>query len=149
MKYWLINLHNKYLCWKYPFLLPRKSDGSVLDNYDFEFTENDMLPVGWSKRFGKKMWKELREILLNHRYLYKCIISEIYEVDGKLAINFKEIPEKLIEPLNKWITKYHNLSGKYCYYCGREAHYVGMHFTIPICHRCACDRNLQNKIRRK
>ena len=92
---------NKFLCEKYPFLIPRNrwsgmriteaqnggywpSSSDEIPEYDYEYTELDSMPDGWRIAFGAQMCEELRDELLRFDYLDKYEITQIKEKYGSL-----------------------------------------------------------------
>lgn len=80
-------LNNYYLIKKYSFLLCRNRwTGKPIDN-KFEFTELDDMPVGWRKRFGKQICKDIKDLFIisGHKdYLEVYRIEQIKEKYGQL-----------------------------------------------------------------
>lgn len=66
-------IKNYILIKKYPFLKPKNVwNEKVPKDYDYSYTELDMMPRGWKKSFGLKMIKELNKILkiANYQNIY-------------------------------------------------------------------------------
>lgn len=108
-------LFNKALCERYPFLIPRNVwTDSIVEDYNYEFTELDGMPDGWRKAFGIQFMEELRENLISNNFLDKLRILQIKEKYGVLRFYISGAPEELYDIIHK----YEELSSHYCYRCG-------------------------------
>ena len=56
--------HNRWLCMKYPWLLPRNRwTDKEIEDYDYSWTELDAMPEGWREAFGEQMCEEIQKVL--------------------------------------------------------------------------------------
>ena len=52
----LIQMNNKELIERYPFLMPRNRwTGNIPEDFNYSYTELDALEDGWRKAFGERM----------------------------------------------------------------------------------------------
>ena len=93
MKQWLekeqtmvdIQIRNKELIEKYPWLCPeRKDDGSIAKHYDYSYTELDFLPKGWHNMV-LEMCEKLKPMLEKHGLFDTYALSEVKEKWGALC----------------------------------------------------------------
>lgn len=147
---------NKELIEKYPWLTPsnRFSGKWITDcigedgeegfwpgeptkhpEYNYEFTELDMMPDGWRKQFGEQMCEEIQQELMTWTPdKYKNFrIFDIKEKYGELRfyVNMESIK------LHKIIRKYMDLSRKTCIVCGEPACWMSKGWISPYCKECA------------
>ena len=147
-------LHNKYLCERYPFLIPRhiwtdkvmwevpKSDWRYTPKYSY--TLLDSMPQGWRKVFGEQMCKEIREELIKWNYLDKYRISQIKEKYGELRWYDFGVPKN--SKIWDIIDKYSEMSQHICLCCGRPAEIISNGGWLePICNSCLKQQELKNK----
>ena len=72
-----IQIRNKELVEKYPWLCPeRKDDGSIADYYDYSYTEIDSLPTGWHDMV-LEMCERLKPMLEEHGLFDTYALSEV------------------------------------------------------------------------
>lgn len=123
---------NKYLCERYPFLIPR-SDWRYTPKYSY--TLLDSMPKGWRKKFGESFCEELREELIKFNFLNKYKVLQIKEKYGELRWYNNGIP--IGSKIYDIIDKYSELSTHICIYCGRPAKIINnMGWYEPICDKC-------------
>ena len=139
-----IKQRNKYLCKRYPFLIPYhywtgkcmwENKHSWYYTPKYSYTELDDMPDGWRKAFGIQMCEELREELIKFNYLNKYRITQIKEKYGELRWYDNGIPigSKIYDIINK----YSKLSTHICIHCGRPAEIINnMGWYEPICDKC-------------
>lgn len=140
-----IKQRNKYLCKRYPFLIPRhiwtdkvvwevhKSDWRYAPKYSYTLLDN--MPEGWRKKFGESFCEELREELIKFNFLNKYRVLQIKEKYGELRWYDNGIPigSKIYDIINK----YSELSTHICIHCGRPAEIINyMGWYEPICDKC-------------
>lgn len=136
-------LFNKALCERYPFLIPRNVwTDSIVEDYNYEFTELDSMPDGWRKAFGIQFMEELREELIKVNNLNTFRIIQIKEKFGGLRFYINGAPpnSKIYDIINK----YEDLSFEICEFCGasgKTEDYQGWLFTW-------C-KNCKNKIKNR
>lgn len=125
---------NKSLVEEFPFLLPISTlTDKVPKNYDYSYTNFDLIPEGWRKAFGIKLCKELKEVLIKEKYLEKYRICEIKEKYGRLRwYDFGHT-----NPIWEVLSKYEKLSAKTCIVCGEPATKISLGYISPYCDDCA------------
>ena len=138
---------NRELCDQYPFLIPRNSwsgkkitDGAgfwpgspdKVPEYDFEYTEFDTIPKGWRKAFGMQLCEELRQQLIQDRYLDDFYFVQIKEKFGSLRLYPNACPEGVYKILNK----YEKMSKRICIQCGKPATRITTGWICPYCDDC-------------
>ncbi len=130
-----VKARNKQLCERYPFLIPRYEwSQEPLEDYDYEFTNLDDLPLGWRKAFGLQMCEELREILGDFLNDYRVI--QIKEKFGQLRWYDNGIPRSISDKYNKWLDKYTDLSEETCIRCGKPGKMTTRGWESPYCEEC-------------
>ena len=136
-------LFNKALCERYPFLIPRNVwTDSIVEDYNYEFTELDGMPDGWRKAFGIQFMEELREELIKVNNLNTFRIIQIKEKFGGLRFYINGAPPN--SKIYDIIDKYEDLSFEICEFCGapgKTEDYQGWLFTW-------C-KNCKNKIKNR
>ena len=98
-------LFNKALCERYPFLIPRNVwTDSIVEDYNYEFTELDGMPDGWRKAFGIQFMEELREELIKVNNLNTFRIIQIKEKFGGLRFYINGAPpnSKIYDIIDKY-----------------------------------------------
>ena len=128
---------NKKLCEEYPFLLPRYEwTQEPIEDYDYEFTNLDELPMGWRKKFGLDMCEELKQILVDGNCLNDYRVLQIKEKYGILRWYDNGIPTSISERYDKWLKKYEDLSEETCIVCGNPGKMVTRGWISPYCKKC-------------
>lgn len=126
---------NQALIERFPFLLPRNRwTGEVVPDYDYDYTELDMMPQGWRIAFGKQMCEEIREELVRANYLDKYRIVDIKEKWGILHWYDFGCTDKMMREI---IPKYEHLSARTCIKCGKPATKISQSWISPWCDECA------------
>ncbi|MBQ3502646.1 MAG: hypothetical protein IJA72_03175, partial [Clostridia bacterium] len=70
---------NKELIEEYPWLCPeRDDDGKPAADYDYSYTELDLIPSGWCD-LVLDLCAELKPLLIKHGIFEKYALSEIKE----------------------------------------------------------------------
>lgn len=126
-------LHNKYLCERYPFLIPRNRWTDEICK-DYNWTELDAMDPGWRKAFGKEMMEELREDLIKCNYLDKFRILQIKEKYGGLRFYTGRVPVE--SNAYEIIKKYEDMSYGICTECGRPGHQIDDGWIWTMCDSC-------------
>ena len=129
-----IKLHNKYLCKRYPFLIPHDWDDKPMWKSKYSYTELDEMEPGWRKAFGEEMCEELREELLKYNSLSSFRIVQIKEKFGGLRFYVTNVPPK--SDIYDIIHKYENLSYEICTECGQPAHQYSDGWIYTLCDKC-------------
>lgn len=134
--------YNKYLCKRYPFLIPHNWRGKVPWEYPkssynychpYSYTMIDLFPEGWFRAFGKRMLEELRAAAIEDDFLDKFYISHIKEKYGTLRINISGGTEKIYDIIDK----YEEMSAHYCELCGAPAEIRDISgWTVVWCDKC-------------
>lgn len=111
--------HNAGLIMRYPFLLPRNlQTDEVPKDYDFSYTEIDLVPRGWRIAFENEMLEELSEILKEADYVDSYRILDIKEKFGGLAWYSNDVPQEISNKYYAWENKYIDWSVRTCICCG-------------------------------
>jgi hypothetical protein len=98
-----IQLKNKELIERYPFLQPRNIwTDQKPEGFNYNYTRLDEIPDGWKVAFGFKLCEELREALVEADYLDKFRFSQIKEKYGRLCLYNFGVPEKAHEVIRKY-----------------------------------------------
>ena len=80
-----IQIRNKELIERYPWLCPeRKDDGTIADCYDYSYTEIDSLPMGWHDMV-LEMCEKLKPMLEEYGLFDTYALSEVKEKWGALC----------------------------------------------------------------
>lgn len=134
--------YNKWLCKRYPFLIPRRvwddkacwEDDKELKKYSFTLAED--FPRGWWKAFGLMMCEEIRDDLIKCNYLKQFRVEQIKEKYGQLRFYFGGIPRE--SKVYDIVEKYSCLSENICVHCGKPdvpmLNYYG--WFSPHCEDC-------------
>lgn len=139
-------LFNKALCERYPFLIPRNVwTDSIVEDYNYEFTELDGMPDGWRKAFGIQFMEELREELIKVNNLNTFRIIQIKEKFGGLRFYINGAPPN--SKIYDIIDKYEELSYRTCINCGRPATKISLGWINPFCDKCADKLNEKIKFK--
>ena len=132
-----IKEENKQLCDRYPFLIPLNGwTGKPVEDYDYEWTYLDDIPVGWKKAFGVQMCEELRDILIEADCLDKYRVVQAKEKWGGLEWYDNGAPERIYDRIQGVISKYRDISKKTCIKCGRPGKMVNDGWISPWCDDC-------------
>ena len=128
------NEQNKQLVERYPFLLPHnRLTDEVTEDYDYSYTELDVMPDGWRIAFGEQMCEEIRAELLRVGQLDDYRIAQIKEKYGSLRWYDFGCTEKMMQEI---IPKYEKLSAHTCIRCGKPATCVSLGWISPFCDDC-------------
>lgn len=138
----MINIKNKELVDKYPFLAFKKynfdydTDSYYIPyDYDYESTWLDAIPDGWRIAFGEQLCQELKDALDEYDYTDEYTILQIKEKYGCLRIYDNGIPIGC--RVHDIIRKYERISEKTCIGCGKPATKISLGWICPWCDDCA------------
>ena len=154
--------YNKWLCKRYPFLIPRNVWTDKImwgrDKYfearyghkeyirfrRYSYTLVDEFMTGWWKAFGLLLCEELRDDLIKCGYLYKFRFEQIKEKYGELRAYFAGVPRE--SDAFNIIEKYTYLSNYICQYCGKpDTHQIDDGWIMTICEDCYNKMNNRRK----
>ena len=120
----MFNLKNRYLVWRFPYLRPRKYDGTIIPDYNYKFTDLDCYPDGWRKLiigYCKRLNKILKRYgELHNFYLYYSGVS-----NGDCRRQIDELLFRL--ETESWHV---------CSICGKKATYASQGYVMPYCYEC-------------
>lgn len=136
-------LYNRHLIKKYPFLEFKNSRYEYFDMNDnpkksfferYGSTWNDILEVGWRKRFGKDLWRDLLAAMLKDGIDPKTVaIHQCKEKYGTLRLYLNTETDSMSDV----ISHYEDMSMLYCINCGRPTKYISGGWILYLCDRCA------------
>ena len=114
---------NSMLISKYPFLLPLDYQGKVPKDYDFTFTEIDMLPRGWRNLMIDMSAELLAYFHQRNIDPYTFHIDQLKEKWSQIRLYYSlHCDDKYTdEGIDEIIQKYEELSEHKCCECGKEA----------------------------
>ena len=110
---------NKELIEEYPWLCPeRDDDGKPAADYDYSYTELDLIPSGWCD-LVLDLCKELKPLLIKHGIYEKYALSEIKEKWYSLCwydylLDFRSVPWDVMALVGEYLDK----STEICMTCG-------------------------------
>lgn len=132
-----IQIKNKELVEKYPWLCPeRNDDGPIADYYDYSYTEIDFLPIGWYEMI-LEMCEKLKPMLEEHGLVDTYALSDVKEKRNALCwcdyiLDFRcDVPWDVRALVSEYIDK----SKETCMICGAQKTSDGF-----WCERCEYDR---------
>ena len=132
---------NKKLCGRYPFLIPRDGwTGKPLEDYGYEYTYLDDIPIGWKKAFGVQLCEEIRDLLIEANYLDKYQVVQVKEKYGTLRWYDNGAPESIYDRLQDIIGKYEDISARTCIRCGKPGTMRTIGWVSPWCDDCYKER---------
>lgn len=130
----LIAAFNRELTEKHPYLLPRnRFTGETPDDYDYTWTELDLMPGGWRIAFGDEMCTRITEALKKTDSVSAYRIADIKEKWGRLCWYDYGAPEEVRGIISEYMEK----SEKTCIRCGRKAQWISRGWISPYCVACA------------
>lgn len=109
------------------------------------YTELDSLEIGWRKRFGIDLCKDLRRALLKsggYKLLYSYRILQIKEKWGYLHLYGSGYNKEI----SKVLSKYEKLSEETCVICGKPATWRSTGWISPYCDEHIGDKTRAEKI---
>lgn len=130
---------NAALVAKYPFLLPLDYQGKVPKDYDFTYTEVDMVPKGWHNLIVD-MSSEIIAYLRQQNFdPYLFHIDQLKEKFGAIRLYYSlhYANHSDDEGINDIIEKYEEISEHTCCECGNEATLMSKGWICPYCQTCA------------
>lgn len=129
---------NSKLCIKYPILAPRSYlTGEVVNNYMYEYTELDQIPVGWRVAFGEQWAAEVQKAIDK---LPENVREQIYIMQLKEKFGFfRQYFSHYTDELDEVIRKYELLSRRTCIKCGAPATKMSTGWISPYCNSCVED----------
>ena len=130
---------NSLLVMNYPFLLPLDYQRKVPKDYDFTYTEIDMLPKGWHSIMCD-MCVNLLGYFRDHNIdPYAFHIDQLKEKFGSIRLYYSlHLEDKFDdEGIDAIIQKYEELSEHTCCECGNEATLMSKGWICPYCKDCA------------
>ena len=143
-----VSERNKQLTTRYPFLIPRNAwsgkritDGAgfwpgspdEVPEYNYEYTDFDIIPDGWAKAFGLELCEELREQLIRENQLEDFWFVQIKEKFGSLRM-YPGVA--CSEEIWYILDKYEQLSERTCIVCGKPATRMSKGWICPYCNNC-------------
>ena len=130
---------NAALIAKYPFLLPLDYQGKVPKDYDFTYTEVDMVPKGWHNLIVD-MSSEIIAYLRRQNFdPYLFHIDQLKEKFGSIRLYYSlhYADHSDDEGIDDIIEKYEEISEHTCCECGKEATLMSKGWICPYCKDCA------------
>ena len=139
------NFYNKVLVTEYPFLMPRRFDGTRYDTLasdpdiaqvekemymePYETTELMFWLDGWVRAFGFEFCEELRDQLLKDGRLDEFYFIQVKEKYGELRMYHNGCSDEAQAILDK----YTELSRHICCVCGKPATKISKGWICPYC----------------
>lgn len=124
---------NKALIERFPFLMPHnRFTDKIPEDFDYHYTELDVMPDGWRIAFGEQMCQEIKDALIEIDYLDKYRITQIKEKYGMLRWYDFGGSRKIYDI----ISKYEGISQVTCIYCGKPATKITTGWISPYCDDC-------------
>lgn len=127
---------NYELCMKYPILIPKIGfDGEVADNYEYDYTELNNIPVGWANAFGEQWAAEVQDAInkLPENDREKVYILQLKEKFGVFSQYFNYTTDDI----DAIIRKYEIISKRTCIRCGAKATKILTSWISPYCYGCS------------
>ena len=122
---------NWIICKRYPFLRIL-SDVHPYWAGRYHKIWIDMLPIGWEKRFGWKLVRDIDKWLRAHPDISDYYIKEVKEKFGMLCW-YDNAPEDLKNIIDNYIY----ISKHVCVECGANADFISTGYVLPYCNKCA------------
>ena len=129
-----MQIENKKLIERYPFLLPRNRwTGNIPKDYNYSYTELDAMPDGWRKAFGLLMCEDIKNVLIKENFLYDYRIMDIKEKYGTLHWYDGGSTQEIADI----IANYEYISGYTCIKCGKfNVDMFDDGWISPYCDEC-------------
>lgn len=124
------------ICMEYPFLLPRDIDGSIDEEFDYQYLSLGEIPFGWRKLF-LQMCDDIRPILVKEGVLDDFYFIQVKEKYNELVCYSNGAASLEVEEI---LQKYRYLSRYVCTRCGRPAEYETRGYLASYCMDCWKDR---------
>lgn len=135
--------YNKSLIKKYPWLYPRSEwSGERVENYDYTWTELDVMPNGWREAFGELLCEEIQEELEKHNFVDEYSIAQIKEKFGGLRWYDNGVPSEC--KIHEIIENYSTLSEYICECCGELDVPSTDGWITPICKKCIKNMSIKD-----
>lgn len=129
------------LCMEFPFLLPRKADGTIDEDFDYKYL-NITIPKGWSTTFIE-MCKRIKPLLEKEGVSDSFYFVEVKEKYNTLRCYTNEY---VSDELQDIIREYENKVRFICSECGRPATYVTTDYELSYCTNCWKDKAQHQKV---
>lgn len=132
--------YNKWLCERYPFLIPRNvwTDKAVWADTPksaYDWTNLDSMPKGWKKAFGLQMCEDLREELVKYNFLDRYRVVQIKEKYGSLR--WYDNGHPVGSRIGEIIADYGYISENVCIGCGKlDVGIITSGWIYPVCRNC-------------
>lgn len=118
------------ICMKYPFLVPRDSNGVEVKDFDYEYLSLE-IPEGWYRLF-LQMCEDIKPILEKENCLDDFYFVQVKEKYNHLIcysnIRIKEIQDVL--------SKYEVMAQYVCVNCGMPAVFLSKSYIESFCDKC-------------
>lgn len=135
--------YNKSLIKKYPWLYPRSEwSGGRVENYDYTWTELDVMPNGWREAFGELLCEEIQEELEKYNFVDEYSIAQIKEKFGGLRWYDNGVPSEC--KIHEIIENYSVCSEYICIFCGELDVPCTDGWITPVCKNCIKKINIKN-----
>lgn len=135
--------YNKSLIKKYPWLYPRSEwSGERIENYDYTWTELDVMPNGWREAFGELLCEEIQEELEKYNFVDEYSIAQIKEKFGGLRWYDNGVPSEC--KIHEIIENYSVCSEYICIFCGELDVPCTDGWITPVCKNCIKKTNIKN-----
>ena len=131
------SISNFFFCLKYPFWRSRNVwTGKYSKSY--RYTWYDDIEIGWRKAFGKQLSDDIKAAFKEDK-------KENPKLKWKDALYWEQIKEKwgklclyhiASSHISEVLQHYEDISGKYCYQCGKPARYISKGYILPFCNDC-------------
>lgn len=132
----MFNLKNRYLVWRFPYLRPRKYDGTIIPDYDYKFTDLDCYPDGWRKLIIGYC-KRLNKILKRYGELHNFYITDAKEKWGTARLYYSGVSNgDCRRQIDELLFKLETESWHVCSICGKKATYASQGYVMPYCYEC-------------
>lgn len=137
---WFIKQQNKALIESYPWLKPRKYDGSDYEDYDYDYIlgENS-LPHGWSTLY-LMMCEDIRQKMLElGEDLNDVLFLDAKEKYGEMRVSLGNCPSDVYRIIDKYLY----LSRYVCTSCGDITENQTTGYYVPLCKKCAQENEIE------
>ena len=129
-------LKNRYLVWRFPYLRPRRYDGSIIKEYNYDYTDLDCFPDGW-RDVIIKYCKRLNVVLKKYKQLDNFFITDAKEKWGSARIYYSGVSSnECREIIDKLLWQMESETWHTCNGCGKKATYSSIGYVLPFCDKC-------------
>ena len=131
-------IRNWFLVKRFPFLKPSLGYGCDMhfhrDGYKYHYEETwlDCLPRGWRKAFGIQLCKDLKNAIEKYK-VKDYYVSQVKEKFGTLCWYSEGGNAETFKAISKYI----DVSGDICQYCGKPAECYTSRWIGFYCKDCA------------